>query len=59
MQVEQLSTSSGQQVAGPLLITRQVFGDARGFFFLLTHKPPRPQGRGGLWVNKLALYPST
>ncbi len=33
MQVEQLSTSSGQQVAGPLLITPQVFGDARGFFF--------------------------
>jgi dTDP-4-dehydrorhamnose 3,5-epimerase len=33
MQVDQLSTSSGQQVAGPLLITPQVFGDARGFFF--------------------------
>ena len=33
MQVEQLHTSSGQLVAGPLLITPQVFGDDRGFFY--------------------------
>ena len=33
MQVEQLSTASGQPMAGPLLITPQVFGDERGFFF--------------------------
>ena len=33
MQVEQLSTASGQVMAGPLLITPQVFGDDRGFFF--------------------------
>ena len=33
MQVEQLHTSSGQLVAGPLLITPQVFGDYRGIFY--------------------------
>ena len=33
MQVEQLSTASGALMQGPLLITPQVFGDARGFFF--------------------------
>jgi len=33
MQVEHLSTISRQRMAGPLLITPQVFGDARGFFF--------------------------
>jgi len=33
MQVDQLSTSSGQPMQGPLLITPQVFGDARGFFY--------------------------
>ena len=33
MQVEQLSTSSGQPIDGPLLITPQLFGDNRGFFF--------------------------
>ena len=33
MKVEQLHTSSGQLVAGPLLITPQVFGDDRGFFY--------------------------
>ncbi|WP_411869756.1 dTDP-4-dehydrorhamnose 3,5-epimerase [Vulcanococcus limneticus] len=33
MRVEQLSTTSGQPMEGPLLITPQVFGDARGFFF--------------------------
>ena len=33
MQVEQLKTASGQPVEGPLLITPQVFGDDRGFFF--------------------------
>ena len=33
MQVEQLSTTSGQVMAGPLLITPQMFGDERGFFF--------------------------
>jgi dTDP-4-dehydrorhamnose 3,5-epimerase len=32
MQVEQLCTASGQPMAGPLLITPQVFGDERGFF---------------------------
>ena len=32
MQVEQLRTASGQPMAGPLLITPQVFGDERGFF---------------------------
>jgi dTDP-4-dehydrorhamnose 3,5-epimerase len=32
MQVDQLSTSSGQVMEGPLLITPQVFGDDRGFF---------------------------
>ena len=33
MQVEQLSTASGLRLEGPLLITPQVFGDARGFFY--------------------------
>jgi dTDP-4-dehydrorhamnose 3,5-epimerase len=33
MQVEQLSTASGQRMDGPLLITPQLFGDERGFFF--------------------------
>lgn len=33
MQVEQLTTASGQRMQGPLLITPQVFGDDRGFFF--------------------------
>ena len=33
MQVEQLSTASGQVMDGPLLITPQVFGDDRGFFY--------------------------
>jgi dTDP-4-dehydrorhamnose 3,5-epimerase len=33
MQVEQLSTASGQTMQGPLLITPQVFADDRGFFF--------------------------
>ena len=33
MQGEQLSTASGQLMEGPLLITPQVFGDDRGFFF--------------------------
>ncbi|MFM8259982.1 MAG: dTDP-4-dehydrorhamnose 3,5-epimerase [Vulcanococcus sp.] len=33
MQVEQLNTASGQPVEGPLLITPQLFGDDRGFFF--------------------------
>lgn len=33
MQIEQLKTLSGQVVEGPLLITPQVFNDARGFFF--------------------------
>jgi len=33
MQVEQLATSSGQVMDGPLLITPQVFGDDRGFFY--------------------------
>jgi len=33
MQVEQLHTASGGLMEGPLLITPQVFGDARGFFY--------------------------
>jgi dTDP-4-dehydrorhamnose 3,5-epimerase len=33
MQVEQLSTASGVPMQGPLLITPQVFGDDRGFFY--------------------------
>jgi dTDP-4-dehydrorhamnose 3,5-epimerase len=33
MQVEQLCTASGQLLEGPLLITPQLFGDERGFFF--------------------------
>jgi len=33
MQVEQLTTASGQLMEGPLLITPQVFGDERGFFY--------------------------
>jgi dTDP-4-dehydrorhamnose 3,5-epimerase len=33
MQVEQLSTASGHPMQGPLLITPQVYGDDRGFFF--------------------------
>jgi dTDP-4-dehydrorhamnose 3,5-epimerase len=33
MQVEQLTTAGGQQMEGPLLITPQLFGDERGFFF--------------------------
>ncbi|MCP9817852.1 dTDP-4-dehydrorhamnose 3,5-epimerase [Synechococcus sp. GreenBA-s] len=33
MQVELLTTASGRVMEGPLLITPQVFGDDRGFFF--------------------------
>ena len=33
MQVDQLRTASGLVMEGPLLITPQVFGDARGFFY--------------------------
>jgi dTDP-4-dehydrorhamnose 3,5-epimerase len=33
MQVEQLQTASGVPMQGPLLITPQVLGDDRGFFF--------------------------
>ena len=33
MQVEQLRTASGALMEGPLLITPQVFGDDRGFFY--------------------------
>jgi dTDP-4-dehydrorhamnose 3,5-epimerase len=33
MQVEQLRTTSGQLIEGPLLITPQLFGDDRGFFY--------------------------
>jgi len=33
MQVEPLSTASGVPMQGPLLITPQVFGDDRGFFY--------------------------
>jgi dTDP-4-dehydrorhamnose 3,5-epimerase len=33
MQVEPLSSSAGQLLQGPLLLTPQVFGDGRGFFF--------------------------
>ncbi len=33
MAIEQLSTASGALMEGPLLITPQVFGDDRGFFF--------------------------
>ena len=33
MPAEALHTASGQAVAGPLLITPQVFGDDRGFFY--------------------------
>ena len=33
MQVEQLRTASGQPINGPLLITPQMFGDGRGFFY--------------------------
>jgi dTDP-4-dehydrorhamnose 3,5-epimerase len=33
MQVDQLTTASGQVMDGPLLLTPQVFGDERGFFF--------------------------
>jgi len=33
MQVEQLTTASGQVMDGPLLITPQIFGDDRGFFY--------------------------
>lgn len=33
MPVEVLTTLAGESIAGPLLITPQVFGDARGFFF--------------------------
>jgi dTDP-4-dehydrorhamnose 3,5-epimerase len=33
MQVEQLRSASGLLMEGPLLITPQVFGDDRGFFF--------------------------
>ena len=33
MPAEMLLTSTGQSVQGPLLITPQVFGDDRGFFF--------------------------
>ena len=33
MHAEALNTSAGEVVQGPLLLTPQVFGDARGFFF--------------------------
>ena len=33
MQAERLTTASGQTMAGPLLLTPRVFGDARGYFF--------------------------
>jgi dTDP-4-dehydrorhamnose 3,5-epimerase len=33
MAVEQLRTTSGQLMEGPLLITPQLFGDDRGFFY--------------------------
>ena len=33
MQIEQLQTPSGQPLDGPLLITPQLFGDDRGFFY--------------------------
>ena len=33
MQVEELSTASGVVIEGPLLITPQIFGDGRGFFY--------------------------
>jgi dTDP-4-dehydrorhamnose 3,5-epimerase len=33
MKAEPLSTTTGQRVEGPLLITPVVYGDARGFFF--------------------------
>jgi len=33
MQAERLRSPGGQELAGPLLITPQVFGDGRGFFF--------------------------
>jgi dTDP-4-dehydrorhamnose 3,5-epimerase len=33
MQVETLTTAEGSPLEGPLLITPQLFGDARGFFF--------------------------
>lgn len=33
MKAESLSTTSGQAIEGPLLITPDVYGDERGFFF--------------------------
>ena len=33
MQLEQLKTPSGAVMQGPLLITPQAFGDARGWFY--------------------------
>ena len=33
MQLEQLKTPSGAEMQGPLLITPQVFGDDRGWFY--------------------------
>lgn len=33
MQAERLTTTSGQLMQGPLLLTPRVFGDARGYFF--------------------------
>jgi dTDP-4-dehydrorhamnose 3,5-epimerase len=33
MQAERLLSNAGQEIDGPLLITPQVFGDTRGFFF--------------------------
>ena len=33
MPIEQLRTASGALMEGPLLITPQVFGDDRGFFY--------------------------
>ena len=33
MQAERLATAGGQTMAGPLLLTPRVFGDARGYFF--------------------------
>ena len=46
MQVERLRSVQDQQVEGPLLITPQVFGDQRGFFYESWNQRPFDEGVG-------------
>lgn len=57
MQVEQLHTSSGQLVAGPLLITPKVFGDDRGFFYESWNQRRFDEAVGAACTTSLSLNP--